>query len=231
MASLWHSRRCHFAGLLVLALVAISSAPAVATPITVSFSGTMTSITDPTGVLNPAVAVGAPFTGSYTIEPVIGGSTSGAFGTFYLLLPAGLTTVSIAGAPYSGPISGVLIGNGADLPGTGVRDFWFTLVNYSSSFGLPSPVFATVGFLDSTLTRLSSESFFVNPDLAGWDQAEIQLGRFVAGPGGGPQGEILGIGTITSVVAIPEPATTLLAAGGLCALAASRRIARRRTTP
>jgi len=72
----------------------------------------------------------------------------------------------------------------------------------------PGDLYLTLGFRDGTLTKLSSDAFFINTELTGWDSAEFQISN---------SSTLLARGTITSVV--PEPSTFLFVAGGLFCLA------------
>jgi hypothetical protein len=185
----------------------------------------MTSVTDPGGLLDPAVVVGAPFSGAYTLDPDVADvantipTPNGSI--YYRLVSPGLTTVAIAGVSFSTPIDFIAVGDDSVKEG-GLQDVWHTAI---LATGFPTPIGAVPVFSDSTLTRLSSDAFFVNQDLFGWTDAQIKLVRAALGPTGF-QEETLAIGSITSLVAVPEPSTALLLAGGLCIAAARRRMAR-----
>src|SRR5262245_43500789 len=98
------SRRRHLCGIVAAALVVLPGLSAGATPGTGGDFGTITSVTDPSGVLDPAVVVGAPFSGAYTLDPAVAtiiAPVSG--GSLHLLVSPGLTTASIGSALYTSP--------------------------------------------------------------------------------------------------------------------------------
>jgi hypothetical protein len=155
-------------------------------------------------------------TGAYTLDPDVASTIASPNGSiFYRLVSPGLTTVAIAGVSFSTPIDFIAVGDDSVHEGE-LRDVWHTAI---LATGLPTPIGAVPVFADSTLTRLSSDAFFVNQDLFGWTDAQIKLVRL--GPTG--QNETLAIGSITSLVAVPEPATAVLLAGGLALTAFARR--------
>ncbi len=157
---------------LILALLGLGLVvPATADPVFVQFGGVIDSVNDPGGELPSGVTLGASFHGTYTIDPALFPSSIELMPGFFQHTPGpGLVDLDVGGSLFAKPVDRVLIGN--DWGGI---DFW----------SLPATPFATtlefaVVFTDSTATRNSDGSFFVNESLTGWDTAVLTI--FVPDP-------------------------------------------------
>ena len=73
-----------------------------------------------------------------------------------------------------------------------------------------------VAFFDSTSTRLSSNAFFVNEDLVGWDSATFSITHVDA------LGTPTNLASGTMLTVVPEPTSAGMLALGLVALGARR---------
>lgn len=203
-----------------VAMVCVSSW-ASAAPITVGFSGVIDTVTDLNPpVLPPAVFVGAPFEGTYTIDPDLfttqSPGASGPGGIAHTPGP-GTLAVGVAGTPFSTTVDRIAITNGDDpsFP-PGVPDAWAI----SPSFVSAPDFDIGLAFLDSTQARISDPSdFFVNTSLSGWDSGQLSFFTL----NNGVAAVFLARGTITDLYVVPEPTTALLLGLGLTALATRRR--------
>ncbi len=207
---------------LLLGLFASLGAPssARAVPITASFPGVFTEVNDP-DLLDPAIAVGASFVASYTIDPdaVGGGVCSSVIELCRYDLPLGSFAASFVVGDQvfsTGEGSEAFVSIQDDFS---LGDFW--AMGFSLDDG--SELFVSVGFNDPSGVRVSALPFFVNEDLDGWDSATLTISQIIIQPnGGGPccvtRAGFLAVGTI-----VPEPSTLALLAFGLVALVFCRR--------
>jgi hypothetical protein len=231
---------------LIVATLALSSlaAPSSAAPITVTFSGMITSLSDPGGVVHPSIGIGDVFTGSYTLDPdaaVLAGADSGA-SIYEVVGPGNAASVLLEGFSFentTGSMGPFLLGIDASI-GTGpaigilydapfLSDAWEVfLLSNAGAIALPLPgpgpipahaQNCGVGFNDSTGTRLDSGDFFVNTSSAGWDGGSFACSDVV---GGGGVPNVLFGGPITSMTVVPEAGTATLVMLGLVLLTGIR---------
>ena len=195
-----------------------------AAPITVGFTGMITHLDDPGGVLDPSIAEAA-FSGSYTIDPDL---LSGEFrpplpgASIYPLLPGGGSlSVSIAGFAFTLALPDIVIGNGSAL-GLCMNpcDAWTHTVS-----GPAGAIVPTILFTAPSGTKFISNDFFVVQELTGWE-AIVQLVELYENDAM----ERRAVGVIRTLgvmqAPIPEPQTYALMLAGLALLGFSA--ARRR---
>lgn len=145
-----------------------------------SFSGTISSLTDPGGLLDPAIQLGSAFTGSYSIDPDLADTPVVlANGTAYRDASGaslGQLSASIAGALVESDVTVVFVGDDRFQSGFGVVDAWTSGVNLPVAPG--GIVEITIAFLDESATKLSSEALFINQETAGWTTAFIRISEY-----------------------------------------------------
>jgi hypothetical protein len=192
--------------LAVVPIVSFSlSLAASAEPVTVEFSGLIDEVTDPFFELPEGIELGAPFSGSFTIDPNTIGSTPVAAPFVWDHTGSGI-----------GPLEVDVVRIGDGVPDLG--DFWSLAI--SNLFALPNDtLYVAISLQDSTATRITdASSFFINTSLAGWDNPDI--GILIVDSSATPfPRRLLALGTMTS---LPEPdpalglgaAVTLLGVGG-----------------
>ena len=198
-----------------VAVVLIAAGAAHADTLSGSFSGSFTSVTDPSGYL-PAISVGSPFSVEYTVETdgVVGDVLPNFTQYRFFMAPAspGVISANVAGVLISAPLDVIGVGDDAF---SGTLDYWGTGVRLSDPPLSVGSIYASLVFSDPTTTLLSSEALFGVNSLAGWTQAQMYLYR-VEALGEEPVMQTLAVGTLEAV--IPEPTTGLLLAAGLLAL-------------
>ena len=198
------------------------STGAMATPVTVGFSGRMSEV--PSGFFDPTfpgISVGSTFTGTYTIDPDDLVSTE----------PTPLRTLTLH---YLSEWSGSLQMEGHSFPlgivdgqigiandYLGVTDSWGTTGTASEGAGL-NPSFG-VGFLDDTATRLVSQDFFVPTSLVGWSFGQVTWTAWFPGD----SQPTFARGTLDTVFVVPEPSSAALMVFGLAGLAIQGRVRQR----
>lgn len=168
----------------LLLVACLSTSSAWAAPQSVPFAGWVESIPNPTLELGPAIRVGSPLVGHFTIDPdsLTGGIEVG-LGTGYFASPAAGPDPDIAltieGRTFASPLAGVVVAN--DRPvvsGLGLQDRW-TLTQILDDGSL----YVTLHLFDPTTTRLADESLFVETDLAGWSVGQVRISRYEAASG------------------------------------------------
>jgi len=198
---------------LVLALSLGISARA--TPITTHFSGTITSVPDADALVGTGIAIGTPFQGQFTVDPVgWGGPFPDSTGAqlFHAFAPQGgpgSFHAQIAGLTFDTTFLYVVTSEPGTAPGTVV----FVPLTYHPA-GVQGDVFeAAVGFEDDPPARPAPTALDVPTSLAGWDQTSFVL--FGPAPPGGPSGgHVIAFGALTMV---PEPGALALLALALAA--------------
>jgi hypothetical protein len=203
--------------LAVVPIVSLSlSLTASAEPVTVEFSGLIDEVTDPFFELPDGIELGAPFNGSFTIDPNTIGSTPVAAPLVWDHTGSGIgpLEVDVAGTAFATPVDLVRIGDGV----TNLGDFWSLAI--SNLFTFPNDtLYVAISLQDSTATRITdASSFFINTSLAGWDNPDIGILIVDSSVTPFPR-RLLALGTMTS---LPEPdpalglgaAVTLLGVGG-----------------
>ena len=201
--------------LLAVAVVLIAAGTANADTLSASFSGSFTSVTDPSGYL-PAISVGSSFSVGYTVESdgVVGNASTNNTQYHFFEPPAspGVISANVSGVTISASLDGILVG---DDSFSGSLDHWTTSIRLSDPPLSVGSIYASLVFSDPTTTLLSSEALFGVNSLAGWSQTEMKLHRIEA-LGEEIIVQTLAVGTLEAV--IPEPTTGLLLAAGLLAL-------------
>ena len=197
---------------LLLGLFASLGAPssARAVPITVSFPGVFTEVNDP-DLLDPAIAVGASFVASYTIDPdaVGGGFCSSDF---------------VERCIYDLPVGSFAAGEGSEAF-VGIQDDFSFGDAWAMVFSLDdgSELLVGVGFNDPSGVRVSALPFFVNEDLDGWDSATLSISQILRSPNGRGPCCVTRVGFLAVGTIVPEPSTLALLAFSLAALVIARR--------
>ncbi len=208
---------------LLLGLFASLGAPssARAVPITVSFPGVFTEVNDP-DLLDPAIAVGASFIVSYTIDPDAveerGCSTSFVELCVYdLLLGSFAASFVVGGRVFS-------TGEGSEAF-VGIQDDFSFGDAWGMSFSLDdgSELLVSVGFNDPSGVRVTALPFFVNEALDGWDSATLSISQIFIQPNGGGPCCVTRVGSLAVGTIVPEPSTLALLAFSLAALVIARR--------
>jgi hypothetical protein len=205
--------------ILVVLLVLVSFAPrAGATLVTVPMSGTIDSLFDPTHALAGLVAQGDSFAFTVRYENGVPDENPDPSNGTYLLtssfsISGHVGTVPFAFDGVSVPFAGV-----TDGPPSGGFDNFFisTEVTLDSLVGSST---ALIGLTNPVGLAISNDSltgipFQLDGVIGGW----TNNGSFEID---GPNWDFSG--PITGMNGVPEPATALLLAGGLCALAQRRR--------
>jgi hypothetical protein len=186
-----------------LALVScFAAASANAAPWTFVYTGSIVSVTDPTGLLPSAIQVGMSFTGDYAIDPDLADDlfVLANGGTLYFNSNGnklGGHTLNFAGEYLLNAIAAVQVGdNEINVP--------LDLVDVLGVGGFTpparqQPLDLRVSFFDTSATRLSDDDLFVNQTLDGWTNATL---RIVQLDSTGQETE-LAVGEIALVSAVP----------------------------
>lgn len=193
------------------------AAPASASPVVVSFTGVLTTVNDPQGLLAAAVVPGALVTGtlSYEFSP----SCQPVSPTIceYLVSPSTLS-LAIAATPIASVDGGAYIyvedGPPAD--------------SFSASVGVPAgpagasgPVWLSgdLQVSDPSTSALNSTALPTTLDLTRFAQRTFDAGGCYGGTcAAGPQDQFQIIGTVLTMELVPEPGSAVLLAVGLLAL-------------
>jgi hypothetical protein len=222
---------------------ALSPSSGVASPVSVTFTGVITVVDDPTG--EAGMSTGTPFTATAVYDdgssapptPVEGGVMSY---NWIASPPASISfqagSWQIGTGPFHPGDASLGPGLGLDLAdrisdGTFFADAvrWYTVVDEVSGLDVPfyvgEPGIACCSMLDIHLLgnegTLPSLSLAEIPfDLDAWAAARISVSLWMD-----PflDNEIFVLGTITSISVIPEPSTLALVGTALLGLAAGRR--------
>ena len=214
--------------------VLLASAPAGAGSLVLAFTGILTTVSDPRGLLPVALAPGATITGTFS-------SASGAS-----CLPVSPMTCEYLTSPASLGLSL------AEIPFAQVDGSAYLFVedgpladSFSASVGAPAgaaaggsgPVWTSgdLQLLDPKAAALGSMGLPTTLDLTGFAQRTFDAGGCYGGTcTGGPQDQFQVTGTILALQVVPEPGTGTLLTLGLLALrrcAAGRRRGPRRGAP
>jgi hypothetical protein len=200
--------------------------PALATPIALSITGSVTSISDPDSALDGSVTVGAPFTGLVSYEtPGMAqrGGTSFPTPPAVISLEVGSLLVS-SGPPSTGQLvitvlDGTYFGVSYQEPDqpAGEGGDWIGF-----RIALPASNGPLVQSLRFEFVDPSGQAVFDPSVPTGPLDLDLLTGslRLSASGVGGPTFVVHG--TVDSVALVPEPSTALLVAGGLALLYAAR---------
>jgi hypothetical protein len=193
-----------FASFWLVVALALATA-SEAEPVQVAFTGTITDVTDPGGMLPPGIVVGTPFSGTYTFDSAAPPPFVQEGSAVFPIDPSSSVSIDIAGNPFTTTPSGVTIQDNVFLPALGQNvDAWFTRV--SGCGGCIEPL---VSFRDTTLTRISDpSSYFVNSSLTGWTSSVSGMGLIDSG------GLPLARGTFNTVQLVSAPAVPSLSLDG-----------------
>lgn len=213
---------------LSVALALAVGAPASAAPITVSFTGTVSTVTDDAGLLDGSIGVGTPYAGSFSYDPALlpdsePDPNSGTYwidpASFSLSLAIGSYSISYDPLASSGAAT---VQNDAAIV---LQDQY--ALNVDDVVGLESlpallvSTYVQVLLTDSTQTTLGSDSLVALPYTdAAWDGRILQLGAEVELEPG-VFADVFLEGTLSI---LPEPASALLLAP--LALLVLRRVGR-----
>lgn len=206
----------------VLGAVALITAPAAATTVTVQMSGTLTGVSGHTEVLDGSVSVGGGFSLTLTYDDALPDQSSpDCCGTYTS------STASVAGVTgnYSFSSTDILFFFVRNDDGGADRIDVDALGGATASGPFPPGVFADdtgllrISLVDSSQSALDSDALVdVNWNLADYDGATFSTQWVIQ-----PVFQPLDIfGQITSIQVIPEPSTALLVALGLVAVAVRR---------
>jgi hypothetical protein len=192
--------------LLLCLAVSTFASESHADPIQVSFSGVIDSVTDPGGDLPGGIMVGTPFSGTFVLDSVPAGPPTIPFPqlAIYPSDPSSSIDVLVGGNLFSESGLPVFIFN--DLPegpGVGPFDSWSTGAD-PAVCGCIAP---TVELIDSTQTRFTDTSYFVNTSLAGWETSRLDLAI-------GDFDTVIASGVITSLQVVPAAAVPASSPGG-----------------
>lgn len=163
-------------------LFLMSAGEGFAAPQAFSITGTITSVSDPGGLLPPSIVVGSAFNGGYSIDPLLATNPIVlANGTAYrspVFQDVGTVNATVAGNAFQSGVSVVFVGNNKAQAGLGIVDLWTT-----GSANPPSPaVKISVFFYDTTTTKLGSEALFINQTNNGWTAGRLRIAQY--GPSG-----------------------------------------------
>jgi hypothetical protein len=212
---------------IVAATVLVISKSAHALTLSANFTGTISSLNDPTGFLAPAT-VGTSFSVGYTVDTdgvsaLVEAPSANATSYRFFVTPAspGLITASVAGLTFSSPLDVIIVGDNVSIGGgSTVLDYWSTSIILGEPSVSVGSIFPYLIFSDSAGTRLTSQDLFGVVSLDGWSQVEMGLVR-VEALGEELVTQTLATGTLYSTV--PEPTTALLLTLGLAGLGMRRR--------
>ena len=202
----------------LLASAAVAPAAARAAPITFAFTGHVVTVGSQLADVGAPFAVGQSVSGRYTFD---GGSFDGAPSNPAEGLYSSLTSLDFAFGSYSG--------SGSASDGLTVfavlNDFLPNLDTYDVLFFAHGPeLLGSSPYLEVSLADHSGAAFtsdalpVVPPDLAAFDSAEVILGFATSGPA-----ELARVhAQIDSLVLVPEPARSALAAAVVSLLCLTR---------
>ena len=209
------------ASLGLAAATVLAPAVAQASPITVNFSGVVTSVGDDgSGLFASTFAAGQAVQGSWSFDSAATGTQQLSYDTSY---PATFS-VTIGGQTFGGDIE-YRIFDDAGAGGDG-----FSIVNEDADYSVPvglSPLVASTFFLQMLgmpTTTLSGQGLVTDP-AALWNLANPSYapnGLRLDNPTDGSYG-LLYFAVTDMSNAVPEPGTVPLVAGALLALGASVR--------
>jgi hypothetical protein len=206
--------RC-FAG----ALFVLLAAPAGASPVVVDFSGQLTSVSDPQGLLPAVLTPGALLTGTLSYEP--GALCQPVFqqpsACEYIVSPSSLTlwlhtapVASVEGRAYVFVEDGPLVDSFSASVGASATP---------SSGSAPAWLSADFQLSDPGATALAGTALPVTLDLSGFSQHTFDAGGCYGGAcTGNPLDQFQIAGTILSMQTVPEPGTGMLLAFGVLTL-------------
>lgn len=201
------------------AALALLAAPAGASPVVVSFTGNLTTVTDPQGLLPSSLAPGTSITGALSYAS--GASCQPVFQQpstcEYIVSPSSLTlwlnttpVASVSGRAY-------LFVQDSPL----VASFSASVGAPAGSSGGSGPVWLSgdLQLSDPSSTALSGTGLPTVLDLGGFAQHTFDAGGCYGGTcTGNPLNQFQIVGTITSLHMVPEPGTGTLLAFGLLTL-------------
>ncbi len=206
-----------------LSITLISAMTAEASIVTINFTGTITSINDPSGFISGS-SVGGSFSGSLVYDTSAPIAVAGANPAEYDYLPASTPsyasplglTFTVGSHTFDPHYPGVMqIHVQNDLVSSTYPDAFVAVASTQVGTGATLAVF---GLADTTGTALSSTALPTSLDFSKFDASEFQLTDGKGGP------DIFD-GTINGV-SVPEPASTTLL--GIGALAIGALVLRRR---
>jgi len=216
-----------------LSVIALTDS-ARATSISHLITGVVTQVEDPEATLDPSVAAGAPFAAFVSYEPpgvVEREGTSFPAPYAVISLEVGLLRVG-SGLPSTGDLvicvfDGTYFGSRYHEPDEPGGDWIGFQIELPASNG-PPVHFLSFDFVDPTGQALSDTSIPTGPlDL------NLLAGSFRLGASGMGGPDFFVLGTVDSMLLVPEPSAFLLCAAGLVLLVLVRRtcVPRRAASP
>jgi hypothetical protein len=195
-------------------MVAVHYAPAIASPITFSFSGTLTTVSAPlSGTFSPGQTISGTYTFESTTPDIAPGDPN--FGGYF----GANTNLSFVAGSYSGSFGGPgFNATSVGLSFGGVDIYQVNIPFTGANVGAATPVQFSLDIRDPDETALASDALLLTPpDLALFEIRAITL-LFSEGSSV--------IASVDSLQLVPEPSALLLLAVGI---AAGARTLRRRS--
>jgi hypothetical protein len=207
-------------GRIILVLL-LTAEPSFAAPITVGFEGVIDTVshataTDPFG---SSIGIGTPFKGRYTYDTATPNMGTSAYGVYIHYAPQFGIDVDVGGLFGSASTAQLPLHYRVIIDGLTNDDDVQDIQTQGMSFGGVNAYLAQV-FLEGPSSTLPSVDLLTTPP----NLQDYFSRKFVLGIGPDPgAADMVYIGSITSMYAIPVPGTLALFALGLAGLGYTRR--------